>query len=151
MRNNTTKSSTPRRLTPAQSAAATAGGITPAEVHELTEDNGIRIVVAEIGKSKGGNVAGYQAQLHNAEGYIIKQLPTLYPKPTTCAHAAREAWPAEEIDEGKALRALFSAFVGRWNDFIGLKAKNRLDEIGLLSQLAPLYTSTVKKADKAEG
>ena len=150
------KSTQKRRLPPSQNATATAAGVSAKDVEEMSHDDGTVIVVAEIGKSKGGNVAGYMAQLHNEEGHIIDCLPTLYPKPTPCAHAARKAWPSNTVDEGKALTAFFSAFTGRWNDFIGLKGDKREDEAEVLKLLNDLYPedeasdTILRKADKAD-
>jgi len=130
---------TPRRMTPAQSATATAAGVHPKDVQSLAEDNGDRIVVGEVGKSKGGNVAGYMVQLHDGDGNIIGMDMTLYPKATTAIAKGREQWESAQIDEGKALRSFFAQFTLRWNDFVDLTKNDRLGEAAVLDKLMKLY------------
>jgi hypothetical protein len=130
---------TPRRMTPAQSATAAGAGIPQSEIQGLAEDNGDRIVVVEVGKSKGGNTAGYMVQLHDGDGNIINMDMTLYPKATTAIAKGREQWESAQIDEGKALRSFFAQFTLQWNDFVGSTKNNRLGEAAVLDKLMKLY------------
>ena len=134
---------TPRRLTTAQSAVATAAGVHPKDVHSLTDQSdGESIVVIEMGKSKGGNCAGYMVQLHDSEGKILEVDNTLYPVGNgarTAILAGRKRWGSAEVDEGKALMAFFSSFTKRWNDFNDLKKNDRLDESTVLTLVNKTY------------
>jgi len=126
-------------MTPAQSATAAGAGIPQSEIQGLAEDNGDRIVVVEVGKSKGGNTAGYMVQLHDGDGNIINMDMTLFSKSTTAINKGREHRVTAPCDEGRALRSLLDQFTLQWNDFVGSTKNNRLGEAAVLDKLMKLY------------
>jgi len=151
------KSSQPLRATTKQSATATAAGVNPAEVQELIKDDGFRIVVVPLLKSKGGNEAGYQVQLQapgstvmpdgTERPNIVETDPKVYTEATKAATSGRAQWSYAEVDEDKALGFFFDAFVERFNSFVGLTKSDKLGTIAVMERLVALYIVKVE-ADK---
>lgn len=145
------KIKTPRRLSVGQQAVASAAGVSPADVQTLTADADC-IEIVEKGKSKGDGVWGYEAQLIGTfpagmgdmagQTYIKEPYGSLFTGPEgamKAAKAARERWPSGVIDQGKAMRLFYEAFVERFNAFAGLEKKDKLGTVAVLEALVALY------------
>lgn len=143
------KITTQRRLSPGQRAVASAAGVKDQDIQTLTADAD-SIEIVEKRKSKGEGIWGFEAQLIGTfpeamgdmagQTYIKETLDHLVGDAAKCATAARAKWPSAVLDEGKAMKLFFVAFVERWNVFAGSTKKTWRGEIALLSDLTAMYT-----------
>ena len=153
------KITTKRRMTAGQQAVATAAGAKPEDIQTLTADSDY-IEIVEKKKSKGDGIWGYEARLIGVyppevadimgqSTYIKETSDALATDAMKAAKAAREKWPSGKLDEGKAMKMFFEAFVERFNTFIGSTKQTYQGEIAILTELTGMYVGSTKKVEPA--